>query len=79
VSGNKQSASFGNSDYWLVKTDASGDRQREKVLGGSQEDQVTDAIITADEGYLVAGYSYSPMDGLYLDAQGSVEALLGDD
>src|SRR5439155_396473 len=63
VSGNKQSAGFGNADYWIVKADASGNRQWEKALGGSQQDQVTDAIITADGGYLIAGDSYSATDG----------------
>lgn len=41
VSGNKTVAGQGSTDFWLVKLDASGQRQWEKVVGGTD----TDALV----------------------------------
>ncbi|MCT2562336.1 T9SS type A sorting domain-containing protein [Chryseobacterium herbae] len=49
----------GNSDYWLVKVDASGVIQWQKSLGGSNQDTANSVQQTSDGGYIVAGESYS--------------------
>lgn len=49
-------------DYWIVKTNAQGDIQWQRCLGGSGSDQGEDVILTPDGGYLAAGTSFS-MDG----------------
>ncbi len=49
----------GGGDYWVMKLDDSGNIQWQKSLGGSNLDVATSIQQTADEGYIVAGYSYS--------------------
>ncbi|WP_223606640.1 T9SS type A sorting domain-containing protein [Chryseobacterium sp. OSA05B] len=49
----------GNSDYWIVKLDASGTLQWQKSLGGSNQDVANSVRQTSDGGYIVAGESYS--------------------
>ncbi|TZG00252.1 T9SS type A sorting domain-containing protein (plasmid) [Chryseobacterium panacisoli] len=49
----------GNSDYWIVKLDASGTMQWQKSLGGTNEDWANSVQQTSDGGYIVAGESYS--------------------
>ena len=61
--GNKTSASFGDRDYWLVKVDSSGNKQWEKVFGGTGADVLYSVQPTADGGYLLAGISDSPVSG----------------
>ncbi len=56
VSGNHKEFS---ADYWIVKLDASGNIQWQKCLGGWMEDAAGSIQQTADEGYIVAGYSIS--------------------
>ncbi len=49
----------GNSDYWIVKLDASGNIQWQKCLGGSNNDSAFSMQQTADGGYIVAGFTQS--------------------
>ncbi|HVX28150.1 MAG TPA: T9SS type A sorting domain-containing protein, partial [Parafilimonas sp.] len=49
----------GNADYWIVKTDALGNIQWQKSLGGSNLDFAVRINETSDGGYIVAGTSYS--------------------
>ncbi|WP_250254136.1 T9SS type A sorting domain-containing protein [Chryseobacterium sp. Marseille-Q3244] len=49
----------GNSDYWLVKLNATGTLQWQKSLGGTGNDYASSIIQTADGGYVVAGTSES--------------------
>ncbi|WP_312303291.1 T9SS type A sorting domain-containing protein [Chryseobacterium sp.] len=49
----------GNSDYWIVKLDLSGNLQWQKSLGGSNQDKANSIQQTFDGGYIVAGESYS--------------------
>jgi hypothetical protein len=49
----------GNSDYWIVKLDASGSIEWQKALGGTNEDRANSVQQTSDGGYIVAGDSYS--------------------
>ncbi|MES2619665.1 MAG: T9SS type A sorting domain-containing protein [Bacteroidota bacterium] len=50
-------------DYWIVKTDSAGNKQWDKRYGGTFYDLFSDLIITADGGYLLAGYSISDSSG----------------
>lgn len=64
ISGDKTQDTIGSSDYWIVKIDLMGNKQWEKVLGGSYlEDWVGNISITSDNGYLMAGTSYSQASG----------------
>ena len=53
---NKTDTSF---DYWLLKFDASGQQQWQKVYGGSDDDRGEDLITTNDGGYAILGSSKS--------------------
>jgi hypothetical protein len=54
-------ASFGAGlfDFWLVKTDSSGNMQWNKTYGGTNHDYALDLVQTTDDGYALAGYTYS--------------------
>lgn len=47
------------SDYWIVKLDFSGSFEWQKSLGGSTSDVATSIQQTNDDGFIVAGYSWS--------------------
>ncbi len=63
ISGNKQVQTKGFYDYWLIKTDADGNKLWEKVYGGDHNDKLASAIITSDGNILLAGSSYSSVSG----------------
>lgn len=46
-------------DFWVIKTDNTGNIIWKKSYGGSKEDQATDIKQTQDGGYILAGYTYS--------------------
>ncbi|HSI89954.1 MAG TPA: T9SS type A sorting domain-containing protein, partial [Adhaeribacter sp.] len=50
---------YSTSDYWVVKTDAAGNLQWEKTLGGNQEDEMYGVAQLADGNYLAGGWSNS--------------------
>jgi predicted secreted protein len=54
-------ASFGagSQDFWLVKTDASGNMQWSKTYGGTDWDETHALVQTADGGYALAGHTES--------------------
>lgn len=47
-------------DFWLVKMDTRGNIKWRQTYGGTNEDVLTTAYPTADSGYILGGYSYSP-------------------
>src|ERR1700750_1494601 len=49
----------GDSDYWIVKLDASGAIQWQKSLGGTAYDNANSIQQTSDGGYIIAGESNS--------------------
>ncbi|WP_262149388.1 T9SS type A sorting domain-containing protein [Chryseobacterium foetidum] len=51
--------SHGNDDFWVVKTDGSGNLQWQKSFGGTGSEQARSVITTADGGYIVAGFTSS--------------------
>jgi hypothetical protein len=63
ISGDKTQASQGAQDYWIVKTDASGNKQWDKRFGGSGGDYLNAMIRTSDGGYLLGGNSLSGISG----------------
>src|SRR6218665_2376357 len=62
-SGNKKQKSFGNLDYWAVKLDKEGNIEWEKTFGGIYFDELRSIEQTADQGYILGGYSNSPISG----------------
>jgi hypothetical protein len=61
--GDKTQNSRGGYDYWIVKTDASGNKLWDYTLGGTIDDYLFGAKQPADGGYVLAGYSYSGVGG----------------
>jgi len=49
----------GSNDYWVVKLDTTGNILWQKSLGGSNDDYAYSIQQTSDDGYIVAGFSYS--------------------
>ena len=63
ISGDKSENSKGSGDYWVLKIDNRGNKIWDKTIGGSESDNLTFTILTADGGYLLAGYSHSNASG----------------
>ena len=59
----KTDPSFGGLDYWVVKVDATGNKQWDKTFGGAGEDRLTSLQQTADGGYILGGHSASGASG----------------
>src|SRR5688572_19867109 len=60
LSGDKTQYSRGANDYWVVKTDAKGNKKWDKTFGGILIDNLTSIQQTSDGGYILAGDSDSP-------------------
>ncbi|MBP6512530.1 MAG: T9SS type A sorting domain-containing protein [Bacteroidia bacterium] len=54
---------FGDLDYWIVKTDATGQIQWQNTIGGNNDDRPFSIIQTQDKGFIVGGYSQSNISG----------------
>lgn len=63
VSGDKTQASWGSSDYWVVKTDGNGVKQWDQRFGGAGADELRTVSATLDGGYLLGGQSASNIGG----------------
>lgn len=61
--GDKTQLSQGGYDYWIVKADANGIKQWDKRFGGSGWDFLYSLWQTADEGYILGGFSDSEISG----------------
>jgi hypothetical protein len=61
--GNKTAPAYGGSDYWVIKTDALGQRQWEKSYGGIANDNPRTIVQLADGGFAVGGDSISGVGG----------------
>jgi hypothetical protein len=57
----KTDSFVGNCDYWIVKIDANGNRLWDKTIGGRLSDYQTSVSQTSDHGYILGGYSNSPV------------------
>lgn len=60
---NKSEKSRGNMDYWIVKLDKEGDIEWQRTYGGQYADVLRSMEQTKDNGYILAGYSNSPISG----------------
>ena len=69
ISGNKTQpnhslpGAFNAPDYWIVKLDANGNKQWDRVLGGQHNEELTSVQQTADGGYVLGGFSDSDATG----------------
>lgn len=63
VSGVKNEASIGYSDYWIIKVDSLGNILWQNTIGGISGDALADLDISNDRGFILSGYSYSPISG----------------
>lgn len=68
VSGNK-----GGNDVWVIKIDALGNLVWSKCYGGTDEEEGFAVSATGDNGFVIAGYSYSD-DGNVTDNKGAQDA-----
>ena len=59
LAGYTKSFGAGNADFWLVKTDASGNIEWNKTYGGSGRDIAESVVQTVDGGYALAGWTES--------------------
>ena len=50
-------------DYWVVKLDASGNKQWDRVFGGHHNEELYSVQQTDDGGYVLGGYSMSDATG----------------
>jgi hypothetical protein len=50
-------------DFWLIKTDSTGNMLWDKTFGGADDDELTAACQTRDGGYILAGFSPTPANG----------------
>ena len=64
------SGNHGGYDYWIVKFDSTGDTLWTKTYGGTNDDIALSIKQTCDQGFIIAGYSYSN-DGDITDHNGS--------
>lgn len=62
-SGVKSEKARGAMDYWIIKINKVGDIEWQKTFGGHAVDLLRTIVCTADGGYLVGGYSNSPISG----------------
>ncbi len=63
VSGDKTQPRVGSNDYWVVKINSVGTKQWDAVYGGSSNDVLTSMKNTTDGGFILGGYSNSPVSG----------------
>ncbi len=63
ANGDKTQSSRGLNDFWIVKSNAAGNKVWDKRFGGSQDDYLNTVIQTADGGYLLGGSSLSGVGG----------------
>jgi hypothetical protein len=63
IGGDKSQATWGSSDYWVIKTDSLGNKQWDKDFGGSDHDYFYSLVKSSDGGYVFGGSSYSDSSG----------------
>ena len=59
IAGRTDSYGAGGRDFWLVKTNATGNIQWNQTYGGPDDDQGVSMVETSDGGYAIIGYTYS--------------------
>src|SRR6185295_8881386 len=62
--GDKTEPSWGDNDYWIVKTDSLGNKEWDKDFGGTlAEGEYVNISQTSDKGYLIGSGSRSGLSG----------------
>jgi hypothetical protein len=59
IAGRTESFGAGSADFWLVKTDEFGYMEWNQTYGGKDIDRAYSLVETSDEGYAIAGSTYS--------------------
>jgi predicted secreted protein len=59
LAGYTNSSSAGSYDFWLIKTNSSGNMQWNRTYGGTGDDEAYSVVQSKDEGYAVAGVTDS--------------------
>src|SRR5256885_7893995 len=62
-SGNKSSPLFGVSDFWVVRTDAAGNKLWDRSYGGTNSETLLCLLRTRDGGFIIGGASQSEPGG----------------
>jgi len=63
IGGDKTQASYGNFDWWIVRTDSLGNKQWDKDYGGNSGEEFGNICSANDGGFALAGTSYSYIGG----------------
>jgi hypothetical protein len=63
TSSEKTEETRGGFDYWILKVDPNGLKQWDRTFGGNRDDYLYRVRQTRDGGYILAGYSESPVSG----------------
>jgi hypothetical protein len=63
ISGDKTQASWGSSDYWIIKTDSMGNKEWDRDFGGTGYDGLYSIHQTTDRGFILGGFSGSDSSG----------------
>nr|WP_294939470.1 T9SS type A sorting domain-containing protein [uncultured Flavobacterium sp.] len=70
----KNDASRGQEDLWIIKLDAKGGEMWQKTIGGDGQEKLNSIIQTKDGGYLIGGSSSSDQSGEKTeDSRGSLD------
>lgn len=59
ISGDKSEASKGSTDYWIIRTDETGNKLWDKTIGGLKDENLFAAEQTSDGGFVIGGWSNS--------------------
>ena len=59
MAGGTSSSGAGCSDAWLIKTDNAGNEEWSRTFGGPDDDEARAVLETADNGFILAGYTDS--------------------
>ncbi|PSR55167.1 hypothetical protein AHMF7605_17460 [Adhaeribacter arboris] len=68
-SGDKTQSNKGYNDYWIVKLKANGTKEWDKTFGGEYDDFLSSIQQTRDGGYILAGFSNTPIIGSKTEAK----------
>lgn len=67
----------GKKDIWVIKLDAEKNIEWQRLLGGSEDDEIKDITPLANGGYVLSGFTYSSNSGDILsENQGESDAWL---